>query len=300
MPLPTTMSDSSIGETIAVLTSPTMAGWKNELAPVLGVPDAGRAHVIPDAAAGVVEGAPTTGEPGRFVELNEFLLDPLGQVLRFGSREVQNHLIAVDVIDIAEVADAAAIEDALVDDKGRQFAFGRIDDEVLDLAHAVSVARDDLVSDRHLVASRSSGSPLCCPTVDDIGALSPYRPIRLRNRFSAASQLCAATAPWFVRNIRVILSRPARWYSHMRGANPMLTRMASSTPRRTVAAHSDDTIPIQTQTVPPPAPQERCRGNAALGNRLSADRGRGAFSDRADHRHAGEPVWHEEQPLATV
>ncbi len=31
----------------------------------------------------------------------------------------------------------------------------------------------------------------------------------------------------------------------------MLTRMASS-PRRTVAAHSDDTIPIQTQTVPPP------------------------------------------------
>jgi hypothetical protein len=32
----------------------------------------------------------------------------------------------------------------------------------------------------------------------------------------------------------------------------MLTRMASSSPRRTVAAHSDDTIPIQTQTVPPP------------------------------------------------
>jgi hypothetical protein len=28
--------------------------------------------------------------------------------------------------------------------------------------------------------------------------------------------------------------------------------MASSSPRRTVAAHSDDTIPIQTQTVPPP------------------------------------------------
>jgi hypothetical protein len=32
----------------------------------------------------------------------------------------------------------------------------------------------------------------------------------------------------------------------------MLSRMASSSPRRTVAAHSDDTIPIQTQTVPPP------------------------------------------------
>jgi hypothetical protein len=31
----------------------------------------------------------------------------------------------------------------------------------------------------------------------------------------------------------------------------MLTRMAT-TPRRTVAAHSDDTIPIHTQTVPPP------------------------------------------------
>lgn len=37
----------------------------------------------------------------------------------------------------------------------------------------------------------------------------------------------------------------------MRGITPMLTRMAS-TPRRTVAAHSDDTLPIQTQTVPPP------------------------------------------------
>lgn len=32
----------------------------------------------------------------------------------------------------------------------------------------------------------------------------------------------------------------------------MLTSMASSSSRRTVSSHSDDTIPIQTQTVPPP------------------------------------------------
>lgn len=38
----------------------------------------------------------------------------------------------------------------------------------------------------------------------------------------------------------------------MRGEHPMLTLMASSSSRRSVSSHSDDTLPIQTQTVPPP------------------------------------------------
>ncbi len=46
----------------------------------------------------------------------------------------------------------------------------------------------------------------------------------------------------------------------MSGSDPILTRMASSTSRRTVAAHSDDTIPIQTQTVPPPRRKSTAEG----------------------------------------
>src|SRR5690606_23971977 len=110
-----------------------------------------RTHVIPDSAARIVERPSATGEAGRLVELNEFLLHPFGEIVGLVAGEVQDDLFAVDIVHIVKVANAPPVKKTLVDDECRQLALGRVDDEMLHLAHAVPVTRDDLVPNRHLI-----------------------------------------------------------------------------------------------------------------------------------------------------